>query len=478
MSSVIRDWVKKIRDKPVPVLPHTANKLRTLCGNESTPIQKIVDAVEQDPGLTVQLLRTCNGSDGKRLQREITSVQQAIMMVGTQSVARMAADLPTIEKDFESTSRTQILRVFCRAYHAGIQAVEWARIRRDLTPDEVFAASQLHFLGEIILAMYAPDKLLEIFNMRQEKNIASEEAQYLCLGFTFDQLSMEIARSWSLPQLVIEALQAENANHPRGFAIMLAVQLARSAAIDWYSDKMSGIYKSIAECINMEVEDVIRDAHQLAVKVAQNSNYYDVLQSAALLPQIRGSQGRQKITQTFSQDYQADICLTPQVNVLRDTILKIKDAVIGKQDNNKIIHICLEGMHDGIGLNRVVFATPDNERKALHAKAVVGAENDPVFNRFTIRLDKPHLFFRLLDKPQAVCVNDSNRDRFWPLVPIEFQKLIGTNSFIAMSVFADNKLLGLLYADRHTSACQIDEASYNYFKKLCNTLGQAVSQSN
>ena len=49
-----------------------------------------------------------------------------------------------------------------------------------------------------------------------------------------------------------------------------------------------------------------------------------------------------------------------------------------------------------------------------------------------------------------------------------------TNSFTAMSVFANGELFGMVYADRHTSDCQLDNVSYNYFKKFCNSLGQAL----
>lgn len=476
MSTNVEEWVGKIKGKPIPVLAHSVEKLHKLCANENAPIQEIVDAVEQDPGLTVQLLRTCNGTSGDRLQREITSVQQAAMMIGTQPLVDMATKLPTLKSNPQEPAHTQVLRTFCRAYHAGIQAVAWARIRRDMTPDEVFAATQLHFLGEMVLALHAPEKLLEAFTLRREKNIASEEAQYICLGFTLDQLSLAIAQEWHLPQLVIEALQAENANHPRGRSIMLAVQLARSAAIDWYSDKMSAIYKQAAELLEMEIDDVCRQSHTLAVEVARQTNYYGVMQSASLLPQIRNHTEQKQIKQTISKDYQADICLTPQINVLRDTLAKLKLAIQKKQSQASMIRICMQGMHDGIGLNRVVFAVTDDENKSLRVKLVMGADNDPVFNRFKINLNKPHLFFKLIKKPQAVCINDSNRQKFWPLVPIEFRKLIGTNSFMAMSVFNGDKLLGLFYADRHTSACQVDDKSYSYFKNMCNTLGQAIGK--
>ncbi len=477
MPGTIEEWISHVKDKPLPVLSHTIVHLQKLCRHDDTAIQKIVEEVERDPGLTSQLLRRCNDTEGSRVRREISSVQQAVMLVGTRQLRDIAEELPILEKSLSKTSQKQLLRTFCRAYHAGYQAIYWARLRRDMTPDEVFAASQLHFLGEMMLAIHAPEQLLAVFQLRREKSIAYEEAQYITLGFTFDQFSLAIAKTWQLPQLVQDALQAENAKHPRGFGIMLAVQLARGAAIDWYSDKMSSIYEHVSELLDVPADDIIRQSHKLAVDVAQQTYFYGVMQSASLLPLIKSASKTASIKQSVASDYQADICLTPQVNVLKMTMERLKTALKEKTNSDEILHICLTGLHDGIGLNRVVYAQPDTTKKNLLSKAIIGADNDPVFNRFSIKPAEAPLFQHLTNKSQAVCINNETRKKFWHLVPPEFQKLIGTNSFVAMTIFVKDELHGLVYADRHTSSCQIDTTSYNYFKKMCNSLSTALNIS-
>jgi HD-like signal output (HDOD) protein len=475
MNTQLKNWLKKAEQQPVPVLAHSIETLATLTRQDELPMAELVEAVEQDPGLTVQVLRMCNARGRRGLSTEVSSVQQALMLLGTQQLSRLPHSLPSVDR-IETQAREQLLRTFCRAYHAAAQATEWANWRRDMVPDEVFAATLLHFLGEMMLAHYAPEKLLEIFALRREKHIASEEAQYLVLGFTLDQLSLAIARQWSLPTLVQEALQPENAQHPRAYGIMLAVQLARGAAIDWYNDKTRKIQEQAAEWLDMPLDDVIRASHKTAVRVARLTSYYNVLQSAALL--IAGHRTTNTVTQPDAvTDDAAAICLTPQINQLKEALAELQAAVNNGQPLETLMHIGLQGMHDGIGLNRVVFAKLDRDNNALVGRVIIGAENDPLFNRFHIRLDRPHLFSRLMDKTQAVCINDDNRKKYWPMVPTEFQKLVGTNSFMAMSLVIGQKPVGLFYADRHNHACQIDSKSYDYFKKLCTTLSQVFNQA-
>jgi len=474
MSNSVEEWISYVKDKPIPVLSQTANRIQSLCQQDDAPVQKIVALVEQDPGLTAQLLRQCNHTDGHQLDREITSVQQSIMLVGTQRLGDIARKLPVLEKNLSVQAQQQVLRTFCRATHAGRQAVYWAHQRRDMTPDEVFAATQLHYLGEMILSIHAPEQLLAAFKMRREKNISSEEAQYLTLGFTLDQLSLAIAEAWQLPLLVREALQSENASNPRGFSIMMAVQLSRIATIDWYSEKMTGIYEYMSDLLKISMSDITRQSHKLAIEIAQANQYKGVLQAAALLPRLIVNKAPSQVKQTIAQDYQADICLMPQMNILQSTMKKLHSAIKSRQDKSQLLNICLQGLHDGIGLNRVVFASLDAENKKLTATASIGANNDPIFNQFSIQLHDKDLFKMLLQKSQAICINDSNRNKFWALVSKEFQELIGTNSFVAMSIFHKDKPVGIMYADRHTSSCQVDDSSYQYFKKLCRSYSDAI----
>ncbi|MBI3560818.1 MAG: HDOD domain-containing protein [Gammaproteobacteria bacterium] len=474
MESSIKDWVHRAEGKPLPIMAHSVDLLRKLSQLDDLPLNAIVDAIEQDPGLTVQLFRSCNRKGKNKLQREVTSVQQALMLLGTQPATAMAMQLPLIHKSLNPSARQQLLRTFCRAYHASMQAVVWAKQRHDMTPDEVSVATQLHFLGEMVLAMYAPEKLLEIFQLRAEKNIASEEAQYLVLGFTLDQLSMGLAKAWGLPSLVIDALHGENAQHPRAYGIMLAVQLARGAAIDWYSEKTRKVEEQAAQWLNLPLDQIISESHALAVKLARITHYDGVLQTASLLLLIPVETTTINKNSAITEAHTAAICLIPQLNLIKQSMLSLQQTLKQKTHLEEILRLAAEGMHDGIGLNRVVFAGYDADDNRLHPRLVVGSDNDPVFNRFEVKLKPGTLFYQLLQKPQAICINDGNRQQFWPMIPFETQKLLGTNSFMAMSIFVQGKAAGIFYVDRHTSACQVDNNSYQYFKRMCALVTQAL----
>lgn len=475
MSKDIDQWLKKLGDKSIPILTSTINDLAKACQSDTTTTTEIVSIVERDPGLTVQLLRTCSQKAHGSLQADVNSVQQAIMMLGTQTVSNLASSLPTVEKDLPEKARTQVLFTFTRAYFAGMQALDWAQARRDMTPDEVFASAQLHFLGEMILSIFAPEKLREIYLMRTEEHIVSEEAQYVILGFTLDQLSLQIAERWHLPKLVSEALHPENARYPRAYGVMLAVQLARLATTSWTHPSTTQIMYEAAEWLNEEnVDSIIAKCHSTAAEAARGSSHYGVKPAAIQLVQLAEAVSSETELKASEPAPVTGICLSPQLDLLKSQLRRLNDATITTQKD--IVAMTISALHEGIGLNRVVFACIDDENNSLITHAVAGTENDPNFNRFHISLKQKNLFYHLMEKMQGIWINDTNREKFWPLVPKEFQHIIMLKSFLAMSIFVNNQAVGLIYADRHTRECVLDAQSYKYFKTVCMQFAKSLSR--
>lgn len=477
-NNKIKKWVELAVNQPVPVLKHTIKELRHLSRQEEIPLKEITHVVERDPGLVVHILRSSNNRPKGRLSTEITHVNQAFRLMGTDQLTKLPDALPAIGDVLEEKSKVRLLATFNRAYHAARFATDWAALRRDMTPDEVFAAAQLHFLGEMILSIHAPDLLDKITKLRKEDHLASEEAQYLVLGFTLNELTMQIAKELQFPALVNEALSSENAQYPRAYGIMLGVQLARNITHEgWYSKSTSEIQEEISEWMDISVDEVITRSHVIAAEIAREIPQYDTPPAALYLPIIREIKNDLVTNENDKKTSDsASICLIPQLSILRDAVQSMTKFSPKNINSDEFINHVVTAMHDGVGLNRVVFCLYNEEENLLQGHVLKGAENDPVFNRFKINIGDADLFTHLISKPQAVLLNDATRAKFWPLVTADFQKLIDTNSFIAMSIFIKNKPYGLFYADRHTSTCQIEERSYNYFKTLCTHSTKVLEQ--
>ncbi|MFK5914908.1 MAG: HDOD domain-containing protein [Woeseiaceae bacterium] len=468
-------WVELAANEPVPVLKHTIKELRQLCREEEIPLKDITHVVERDPSLVVHILRLSNERPKGRLSSEITHVNQAFRLMGTDQLTHLPDALPAVDDVLDEKQKKRLLATFSRAYHAARFATDWATLRADMTPDEVFTATQLHFYGEMILAIHAPDLLEKITTLRVKDHIASEEAQYMILGFTFNELTMKISERLKFPALIAESLSAGNAKFPRAYGIMLGVQLARNLSHEgWYSGSTLEIQEQIAEWIDITTDEVIARSHTIAAEIAREVPQYNTAPPARDLPLIiKIIPDEDSVTD--SHDHTA-ICLIPQLELLKSAIQELITLSPKTISHSELIQHIISTMHDGIGLNRVVYCHYDEEEKLLEGVNFKGSENDPSFNRFKINVSSKGLFSHLLSKQQAVLMNASTREKFWPLVSKGFKELVGTNSFIAMSIYVKGKPVGLFYADRHTENCQIEDRSYSYFKKLCTHTSNILNQ--
>lgn len=472
----LNKWIELAEKQPVPVLKHTIKELRGLCRQEDIPIKEITHVVERDPSLIVHILHESNNRRKGRLSAEITHINQAFRLMGTDQLTRLPDALPAVGDILEGQAKFRLLQTFNRAYHAARFATDWAAIRRDMTPDEVFTATNLHFLGEMVVSMNSPELLDKIAHLKIEKHMPSEEAQFLTLGFTLDELSLALAEKWQFPSLVKEALHPENANSPRAYGIMLGVQLSRIVCYEgWDCPATNKIQESVAEWLGIKLSALVTRTHIIAAEIAREIPQYDTPAYARTIPLIiEHKEDGEDVEDT--KDDQTSLCLIPQLAVLHNAVKNLTTLSPTETTVESLIHLIVDAMHDGIGLNRVVFCHYSEEERRFNPFVIKGTENDFVFNRFKIEVNSANLFTHLIKKPQALLINDANRATYWKLVPEDFQKLINNNTFVVMSIFKNEKPYGLFYADRHTSTCQLDERSYSYFKTLCTHTSKILNQ--
>jgi len=486
MHNTLNAWADKLQHAVLPALPQTVAELTRLSADDNVNMWNLARVVERDPGLCVALLRRVNNGGQKRLRTEVTTVEHAMMMLGMTQLRALPKAVPLIQRAGDAVGRERALRLMARSYHAAWQARELARLRKDLEPDEIFLPALLHNLGEILLWLYAPAKMTQIEELTSQQQMEPQEAQYVVLGFGLDHLTLMLARRWGLPTLLRDSLKAESAQQPRVFGIMLAVQLARAAEQCWYRAATSVVLEQIAEYTGHDFDYISSHVHRNAVDAARMADCYSVTPAAALLlypaqpeaapgwkPELPAQEPSSAATATtapvaeVTQETTAAFCLAPQLHILRRALHEMQEGIkAGNLTLQKILSLTMDGMHDGIGLNRVVFALLTQERHQLRARAIAGADNDPQFNRFLIELHGAHLFTRLMEKPQALWINDTNRVKFWPIVPKPFQRIIGGNSFFVLSVFVKERPVGLFYADRHSMDCALDAHAYHRFKQL------------
>lgn len=468
--------VAEIRLESLPVLRRTALALAWLAKNsENVSVPDIADIVLHDPLMTLKVI----GGVNSRLhgRSEVITVQSAVLMLGVPPFFKQFSALQTIEDTLVegSKEKTGLLSTLMRAHHAAWQARDLAILRADFKAEEIYVGALLHDLGEMVLWCVAPDVMLKVLKSVRRDRISREDAERNLLGFTLWDFQRELAAAWNLPEMLLDFMDNSKVAQPRAVMAILGAALARHAASGWHSQKLLSDYEVIAGQFNFSTDEVIAIVHHNAVVQGRHWEAFHVPPAAAWLPMLPGEWPVEPDEDDI-HEREAAACLMPHSDELHRVMDEIGAHLDGTLNLHDMISLVLQGMQQGIGLNRVLFALMTADRRTVRAKYVLGAEEDSPLKNFQFDTGAPHLFSRLLSKMQSVWVNASNQANFASLMPEDLCRVIGGNrDFFAMSIFVHDKAVGLIYADRRHGRCELDEHSYMEFKRLCLRAAQGLA---
>jgi len=473
MNDTLLKWLHAVRDIELPGIKLNIDKVTNLTHRPEIDMVEISNITELDIGLSLRLIRRINRIQSHGGRSRINSISQAIMMFGMEQVRTLPNKLPTLDSIKDNPKVTyHYLRLLKQSYHAAYQARQWGRLIHDEDPNELFLATFLRNMGHMLLWIHDPDVMLQIEEMIADQGIDPVEAQHVTLGFSINELSKELAKLWNLPSLFRESLYPENANHRRVLMVVLAVQLSRSCERDWYSRDTRLIEDDIADVLHKERNETVSMIHLNAVQAARITTFIRIPHPAVRLiypayeidPNVTHSTQISADGSDNSRYQDALFCLNPQLPFFARQLRKLSSS---KNLPMKIvIQTAMQAMHDGLGLNRVVFGLITNNKKQIKARSVIGSDNDPGFNQFSINLPPGSLFERMMSGSNTLWIDEHNREKYGPLIPESFLHKVGNNGFFVSTLHIHGRAVGLFYADRHTQHCHLDERSYRLFKRL------------
>jgi putative nucleotidyltransferase with HDIG domain len=195
----------------VPPFPAIAHRILALVGKEDVSFRELGDLVKMDPSFSAELLRFANSAlFGAR--GEVTSLANAIMMVGTDRLKAMAT-LVAMNRMVRSSVRVAALRkVWLHSVVTAIIAEEAARITRS-DRDAAYTTGLLHNLGTLGMMSAYPDeysRMLEVSDdfgfdlLRTERDLFEIDhcaaGAYLAQDWDFpDELAAAIATHHDQP---------------------------------------------------------------------------------------------------------------------------------------------------------------------------------------------------------------------------------------------------------------------------------------
>jgi len=472
-------WLSRLKPGETPVFRHTKDALMKLAPRgDRLGAKEIAAPILADPLATLRVIFNANNRTSRHFSAEVTTVEQAILMQGVSPFLDKARAFPVLEdspqgRDPEILS--SLYRLARLAQHSAWQARDFATLHHDLHAEEPQMAALLYYAPEFLFWLDAPDIADQLAQLR--RTMPSAEAERQVLGFALPPLRLMLLEAWKIPAGVCGLLDEKHTDQPRNIVLDAALKISHHSRRGWWNERLSESYEALAQVVGLPFDEVVRTVHDNAVRAARVYHWIPAPPAAACLPMLAGewpleTQNRPSRPAAAPEAKPADedahtVCPMPVKTVLEETLANIEGHLDGSLSLSQMLAIILKGLHIGLGLSRVLFALVTQDGKRVKCRFTLGIPSADPLRQFEFAIDSRDLFGQIMKKMQGVWVNQENRGKLWPMVGPNLRAMIGQGDFYAMSLFANGRPIGLIYADRGHGDCELDLKTYNDFKLLC-----------
>ncbi|MEW6387520.1 MAG: HDOD domain-containing protein [Thermodesulfobacteriota bacterium] len=215
--------------KNLPPFPMVAQKALLLLNKPEVSIQELIEVVKFDPSTTANILRISN-SAYFGLRREIHSLHQALLLLGTQELLKIiiASGATRLFASAAPGYFPERHGLWRHSVSCGLMVDLLARELSLADQATGFTAGLLHDIGKVVLSLYVDQKFTEIMTLVEEKGMSFQAAEKEILGMDHAEMGGEMARIWDFPDRLRLVITYHHLDRPEAYTddLVLLVNLA------------------------------------------------------------------------------------------------------------------------------------------------------------------------------------------------------------------------------------------------------------
>ena len=481
-NNQLKQFIHKSDIAALPVLHNTLQVLKETLEKPSFNYRYLDSILQYDPACMINLLAYANQEMADDADNQISQVEHAAMFLGMDRLEKFINKISSVYSIKNKAVASKITQLQYRGVHAAFQARNFSRMLNVSSENEVYTSSLITPLSELLCWNIEPENAQKVELLIHHKNMDYEQAQTKVFGFSYHELAEALTHHWKIPNLFMqrqEMEQLEDAAKPIK-CMYLAEKCSIIAEKGWYFNGMYEHIKLCAEELHFGEARIAQELHKTAVELAHSTRDFFPLQNVsaylALLP------GEVPYTQVIeieqSQKAPASVKAKPQSSTIKpDATVKPGkipsiNLISAANDLPILLRTTIDALAETHLFSRVAFMMLSKDKKILQVRGLRGYKENNFIS--TLLPVKPvNLFTKLLEKPQAVFINEANYEKFLPLITNPMQNMLKVREFIAKSVHTNKKPIGLFYMDKHPvsdkpQAEAIDIKDFSEVKKILN----------
>lgn len=203
----LADVVRSVRD--LPSLPLVVIELLNSFDRQEVGTSALADKVARDQALAAKTLRLANSSF-YGLQHKVRTIQQAITVLGFDSVRAMVAAASVVDMFAGASHATFDFVQFWRHSIGTSLCAKFLARESDLNQDCAFISGLLHDIGTLVLVTRFPVHYAGAVLFRQRNDCHMFEAERATIGMDHALIGSALAEFWKFPSVIQRAIASHH----------------------------------------------------------------------------------------------------------------------------------------------------------------------------------------------------------------------------------------------------------------------------
>jgi HD-like signal output (HDOD) protein len=474
----LEDVFRYLTQTDMPSLSATIKKIMELNPEDEAPGNDLTQIILEDYGLIGKVLKTVNSIYYNRFGKEITTVTQAVMLLGFNTIKELALSMALL--DFSHGDRSGILKkLLAQAFisaHLARDLAENKNPNNNYMMEEYFLSALFYPLPRILTAFYDEECYLVLAD---EEKRGTTDKQTAVRKF-WRRIGETIGKTWNLPSTIRMNLefapQTIKYKWIKNQEFIPSINMCTSAIIEQDQnnilmqikniEQMSGIdiidlKKYISNAINTSficyptLNSIINDVKNTFSELA---NYNDVHNSE----HIDLHNDTENLHAPSEKPIHIPISMVELLTEFTELIINPNITL------NQTILMSVEIIDKGIDLKRVLFCLLIVEKTAMTVRYGIGKDVEQARNNIIIKYPPKN------DKLKKIFENGTGQYITWGDLP-EFTQIpnLENSTIYILPITINDKTIGCFILE---PMHDLSSDELNYIKTIQNLITMAIQK--
>lgn len=434
-------WVAQLSNVQLPVLSGIMQELNSVTNNSDTSANQLAEIILKDSALTTKVLRISNSAyHNPSTSNQINTISRAVVQLGFQGIKAISLSVMMVDSLLKQNAKDRMLQWMARGFHTAVQAENLFKTAGgNEAEEEVFITSLLLHIGEMAFWSSKTNTAERLDKAMDKDSVGDAALETELLGSSMKDITKALAESWHLGPRLQEALTPGFHPSKSTEAVLLGEEISFATEQGWDSQAFRDVLVKASLYSGLGLEDVRKLIEKSAEQAANVAVTYGANKVCHLIP---STIEKEELVEPESMTADPQL----QLDILREMGTLVEQQV----DVNTLFQMVVEGIHRGIGLERVCLCLIDPKVTTMQAKYVLGDATEELKDdlAFPVKSEQDNLFAFCLHTRSNIWLQRSSVSRYRHLMSKKIERLIDTENALIAAVYASTRPIGLIIADR------------------------------